>query len=441
MKRQLRGIIRQKILNSQAVVLPVLTRRDTWVPLVKNKAVAVTGMRRSGKSSLLWQLLAERMQAGKTRDELLYFSFEDERLAGMEVSDLSLVLEEFFKLHPGLRDNKLCTFFLDEIQVVPGWEGFARRLLDTEKIELFLSGSSARLLSREVATSMRGRAMEALVTPFSFREMLRHIGIEPVGESDRFTKAGQSMIDHHLRLYLVQGGFPEAQGLDERTRIELLRGYVDIVLLRDILERYNMGQPQVLRWMVQQLLGNPGGFFSINKFYGDLRSRGIAVSKETLHQMLASLEDAFLLHTLEIASTSIRRRQVNLRKVYPTDTGLISLVSGSAEGNYGHALESVIYHELMRRGATLGYIRTRSGFEVDFHASFHSGSQWLVQVCDNPEEPATLQRELRALMEASHEWHQAHKVLIVTTLPDMSLVPADVEVLCASNFLLSDVVF
>ena len=169
MESQYRSVIRQKIIDSQAAPLPVLTRRDVWLPGLKGKATAVIGMRRAGKTSLLWQILKDRHVDGTPREGLLYFSFEDERLAGMRAQDLDIVVEEYYRQNPDWRDSRRATFFLDEIQLVPGWEMFARRLLDTESLDLFLSGSSARLLSREVASSMRGRAMEAIVTPFSFR--------------------------------------------------------------------------------------------------------------------------------------------------------------------------------------------------------------------------------------------------------------------------------
>lgn len=181
-------------------------------------------MRRAGKTSLLWQILADRLAQGTPREGLLYFSFEDERLAGIQAKDLDTLVEEYYRLFPEWRDHQRATFFLDEIQVVPGWEIFARRLLDSEKVDLFLSGSSARLLSREVATSMRGRAMEAVVLPFSFRESLRHAGREPRKDSAHLTKAQRSSLDKALLAYLEQGGFPEAQGVDVRNRVELLRG-------------------------------------------------------------------------------------------------------------------------------------------------------------------------------------------------------------------------
>jgi hypothetical protein len=161
----MRDLIRQKIVDSLATSPPRLTRRDVRVPQVPGKAVAVIGPRRAGKTTFLWQVLAERLAADIPRQRLLYFNFEDERLAGMVAEDLGLIVEEYYRLHPEVRDRQRVLFLLDEIQVVEGWESFARRLLDTEQADLFLSGSSARLLSREVATSMRGRAMEALVLP------------------------------------------------------------------------------------------------------------------------------------------------------------------------------------------------------------------------------------------------------------------------------------
>ena len=147
MERELKQIIRQKITDALTASVPAHTRRDVHLPGIKGKAMAVIGMRRSGKTTFLWQCLGERLGAGTPRDALLYFNFEDERLADMTAQELQLVVEEYFSLHPERRDSKRVTFFLDEIQEVPGWETFVRRLLDTEKVELFLSGSSARLLS------------------------------------------------------------------------------------------------------------------------------------------------------------------------------------------------------------------------------------------------------------------------------------------------------
>ena len=433
----MRQIIRQKIIDSLATTPPDLTRRDVRLPGVPKKAIAVIGMRRSGKTTFLWQVLADRLASGTSREALLYFNFEDERLAGMSAKELQWVVEEYYSLYPERRDQHLTTFFLDEIQVVPGWEGFARRLLDSERVELFLSGSSARLLSREVATSMRGRAMEALVHPFSFREYLRHRKAEPAKPVDRLPKAARSALDNHLRNYLIEGGFPEAQGVERRDRFELLRGYVDTALFRDVVERHAVSHPVALRWMVRQLLSNAGGLFSVQKFYDGVRSQGIPVAKDTMHAYLAYLEDAFLVRTVPVATDSERRRQVNPRKSYPIDPGLIPVFDRSGKLNLGHALETAVMLELERRGNEIAYVRTPAGLEVDFLAIGSTGEQSLIQVCADLDDTETLNREVRALEAALSIYPQAVPYLITLNPEAVATnLPASIKVVTAAGWLL-----
>ena len=434
----MRDLIRQKIVDSLASPVPAFTPRDVRLPGVPGKAVAVIGARRTGKTTILWQVLADRMGQGTDREGLLYFNFEDERLAGMTAADLHLLVEEYYQFHPEWRDQRRAVFFLDEIQVVPGWETFARRLLDTEQVELFISGSSARLLSREVATSMRGRAMEALVHPFSFREYLRHFNREPQHAPDRLSKAARSILEKDLREYLRNGGFPEALGISGRDRFELLRGYVDVALLRDVVERHAVSHPVALRWMTRQLLGNAAGSFSVNKFHGNLKSQGIPVAKDTLHAYLAHMEDAFLIRTVSVATGSERRRMVNPRKVYPIDPGLIPIFDRSGRANVGHALETCVALELERRGAEIAYARTRAGYEVDFLARYPDGRKELIQVCADLDDPTTHERETRALLEATDEYPRAtlHLVSLHPEIPRD--LPANINPHSAATWLLAE---
>lgn len=439
MKGQLREIIHQRIVDSLAALIPTFTRRDLRIPAVPGKAIAVIGMRRTGKTTFLWQTLADRLDQGTPREGLLHFSFEDERLAGMTAADLSLVVEEYYRLHPEWRDQYQTVFFLDEIQVVPGWEMFARRLLDTEKVELFLSGSSARLLSREVATSMRGRAMEVLVHPFSFREALRHHGQEPKGAVEGLPKATRSALERNLHSYLVGGGFPETQGISARDRVDLLRGYIDVVLLRDVIERHRVSHPVALRWMTRQLLGNAAGTFSVNKFHQSLRSQGISVGKDTLYSYLSYLEDAFLVRIVSIATDSERQRMVNPRKVYPIDSGLIPVFDRSGKANIGHALETAVYLELERRGAKVSYVKTASnGYEVDFLARYPDGSTDLIQVCASLEDSDVREREVRALVEAVSKYPRASLHIVTLNPGTREDVPPTIQVHPAAAWLLAE---
>lgn len=305
------------------------------------------------------------------------------------------------------------TWLLDEIQVVPEWDRFVRRILDSENVEVVVSGSSARMLSREVHTSLRGRGMATVIRPFSFREFLRHRGEEPTRPPRRWTPAERSLVERRFREYLVEGGFPEAQGLPPTARIELLQGYVDTVLFRDIVERYGVSQVAALRWLVRHCLRNPAGSFSVHRLHVDLKAQGHGVAKDAVHAMLGHLIDAFLISSVPIATESERKRNSNPRKLYPVDPGLIPAFDASGRRNVGHALETVVYNELERRGAETAYVRTSAGGEVDLLARNRAAGHELLQVCANPATPETLARELRGLEQAASDHPRARPRLLV----------------------------
>ncbi len=389
-----------------------LTRRDARLPAVPGKAHAVIGMRRAGKTSFLRQLLQIRRDC-LPAERALYLSFDDDRLAELEVEQLGFLLEEYYRRHPDLRGRETVYWFLDEIQLVPGWERFVRRVLDTEKLEIVVSGSSARMLSREVHTSLRGRGMATVIRPFSFREYLRHRDEEPKRPPGYWSPAERSLIEKRFREFLVEGGFPEAQGLEATLRIELLQGYVDTVLFRDVVERHAVSHVAALRWMVRQCLRNPAGSFSAHRLHQDLKTQGHAVGKDVVHALLGHLLDAFLISAVPIATESERQRNSNPRKLYPADPGLIRAFDTSGRTNVGHALETAVFNELERRRAETGYVRTASGWEVDFLVRYPAAGEELIQVCAEVASPETLNRELRALAETARRHPRAVRRLLV----------------------------
>ena len=185
-----RDLLRIKLSEALATPIVSLTPRDIRLPMIPGKAMAVIGVRRGGKTSFLQLRMAERIAEGRPRDSQLLLSLEDERLIGLTAADLGWLLEEHERQAPGLRESGALSIYLDEVQLVSGWQSLVRRLLDVGGIEIFVSGSSAKLLSREVATSLRGRGMEVLVHPFSFREALRHAGQEPDAPWERLNRHG-----------------------------------------------------------------------------------------------------------------------------------------------------------------------------------------------------------------------------------------------------------
>jgi hypothetical protein len=225
-------------------------------------------------------------------------------------------------------------------------------------------------------------------------------------------------------------------GLEIRDRFDLLAGYVDVALLRDVIERHQVSNPHALRWMIRHLLGNAAGEFSVSKFYNDLKSQGIAVSRDTLYAFLSHLEDAFLVRTIFLATSSERQRMVNPRKVYPIDPGLIPVFDRSGKANRGQALETCVFLELERRGAEIAYVKTASGFEVDFLARYADGRQQLIQACADLDAPETLERETRALLDAARKHRQATLHLITLARPNRAELPKNIKLHVASEWLL-----
>ena len=424
----LHPVILEKLHAALTAATPAqLTRRDAGLPAAPGKVHAVTGMRRAGKTTFLRQLQAERRRE-LPPERAVFMSFDDDRLADLELNQLGQMLDEYYRLYPQLRGRETVYWFLDEIQLVPGWERFVRRVMDNERVEFVVSGSSARMLSREVHTSLRGRGMATIIRPFSFREFLRHRGEEEQVETTLWTKELRSLIENRFREYLVQGGFPEAQGLEHQLRVELLQGYVDTVLFRDVVERYGISQVAALRWMTRHCLRNPAATFSVHRLYQDLKAQGHGVAKDAVHALLGHLLDAFLISTVSIATDSERRRNSNPRKVYPVDPGLIGAFDTSGRTNLGHALETVVQNELERRKGELSYVKLDGGYEVDFYCRSLTGEESLIQVCVDAGKIEIAQRELRALEAAGKQYPKANRLLLTLT-QDVAPVTAPSEVL------------
>lgn len=433
----LKDALTEKLAESLGTPLPGGTPRRVYgVTGLPGKATAVVGMRRAGKTTFVHQLRGQRLARGVPRTQLPYINFEDERLAGLAASQLGFLLEEFARRVPEAAGGALWCF--DEIQVIPGWERFVRRLLDDGRDEVVVTGSSAALLSREIATALRGRAWEVPLYPFGFAEALQHQGLEIPPDVGFLTAAARARIERALLDWLVVGGFPEAQGLPSAARRQLLQDYVDVAMLRDVVERHGISNVAGLRWLVRHLLGNAAGLFSIEKFHATLKSQGIAISKDTLHQMLAHLEDCFLVRMVWMESSSERQRMVNPRKAYPVDTGLIPVFDRSGKSNLGHALETAVLIELERRHCSVTYVRTPDGYEVDFLARGPNGEAELIQVCADASDPATAQRELRALLAASAVQPGARQRLLTLTRDGApAAVPPGVVVQPAYEWLLT----
>ncbi|MGB4592179.1 MAG: ATP-binding protein [Coriobacteriia bacterium] len=399
--------IEQLIADFQERPLPVVSPRLTALPDASNMARVIIGMRRSGKTYLLFQEMQRLMDAGVEKNRLLYVNFEDDRLQPLEPEVLDRTLETFYRLNPAARSEN-AYLFLDEIHVVDGWSRFARRVLDTESARLYVSGSSAKMLSTEVATEFRGRGYTVELLPLSFSEALLYSDVElPTGRPGARMR---SQLEAAFTDYLRVGGFPGVQGLAEAERIQTLQDYVQLVLLRDIIDRHEVKNVHAVRFFALTLLQSSGSLTSVNKMANYLKTLGIAVGKDTLYGLLDYFVDAFLLFTIPVFDRSLRVREANPKKVYAIDPGLAFAVSPAGVSNLGARLENSVYLELRRRlrgtrDGAISYYSTAASNEVDFivgdpetgHAT------QLLQVCADMLKTGTREREVRALVDAMKE--------------------------------------
>jgi predicted AAA+ superfamily ATPase len=411
--------------------IPPTIERDLDLDPVPGKALALIGMRRVGKTYACYQQMHSLLTGGVNKRNLLYINFEDDRLFGFQLKDCQSILDVFYEDRPE-KKSEPCVFFFDEIQNVPGWERFVRRILDTESADIYLTGSSAKLLSAEIATGMRGRSLNREIFPYSFQEYLRandlNLNHLRPGEKTRLKLVQQS--EHYCR----QGGLPELQLLDVSRAREVAQSYADAVVLRDVVERHGVSNIEALRALLYQILRQPTQKLSVNKVYHDFKSRGLRVAKDDLYVFLRHLCDAFLLFQLPLWTRSEKKRQVNPKKVYVIDNGILDAYSTRITPDRGAFLENLVYLALRRRGLDLGYYETNNGHEIDFVYQSEEKTV-LVQACCSLEVTPTRQREFRALVEAGEAFDQPEKI-IVTFKDEWTDSATGIQVLPLWKFLL-----
>ena len=401
--------LEQLVGDFQERELPDLTERTFDLEPVNGKALALIGMRRVGKTYLCYQAMQTLLTQGVPKENILYLNFEDDRLFGFQLSDCQTILDVFYAPQPE-KKTEHCWFFFDEIQNIEHWERFIRRLIDTENVSVTVTGSSAKLLSTELATSLRGRALDREVFPFSFDESLRAQGITL--NRSRIGSKTRLLLNRHAETYCRTGGFPEVQSLEKNRRQEILQSYVDAVVLRDVVERHRVSNIEALKALVYHVLRNPATKLSVNKFYLDLKSRGLRIGKDDLYAFLRHLTDSYLLFQVPVWSRSEKKRQVNPKKMYVIDNGILDAYSTGITADQGAFLENLVFLTLRRQGLQPGYYETKRGREIDFVFQRNKETV-LLQVAWQMNSDATRDREIRALGEAAPELN-ATRCIIVT---------------------------
>lgn len=422
------------VLDAQEAPLSTGVPRRLAVTAVPGKASVLIGVRRCGKSTYAFQQVQRLLDEGVPRENVLYVNFFDDRLAGLEREELGLVSEAYYSLHPEKKAKETVHCFFDEIQAVEGWEPFVDRLLRTEKCRVTLTGSSARMLSREIATQMRGRALSWELFPFSFREFLDSRGIESGGA---LSTKKRLLVQRAFEEYREVGGFPEVNRLDRRLRVRTHQEYFHAILYRDLVDRHDVAHPKAVSDLARWLVDHTGSTYTVNSLTGYLKSLGHGVPKAAVSSYLEWFEDAYFLYSVSVFDASLARRNTNPKKVYCVDHSLVRSVSSGILVNAGHLLENLVFTALRRTHPEIYYFKSRDGREVDFVVPSRGRPRQLVQACESLAEPATRKREVTALGAAMAEL--GLRTGTIVTRNESERIPVDagtIEVVPAWRFLL-----
>ena len=399
----MKQLFKEIISSFQNGDIPIPVKRERKVPILDEtlrKVLVLIGMRRSGKTWSLYQVMQDLIAKGIDRSKLLYINFEDERLVDMQKENFQDILHAYFELYPEYLNRSDIYFFFDEIHEIEGWEKFIRRMLDQQKMQLYITGSSSKMLSKEIASSLRGRTLELEIFPFDFSEYLRKLNVERpklIGTNEKIQLT--SKFGH----FLLEGGFPEAIGREPELHRALLQGYTASVIYRDIVDRYQISNTHALKQLLAHCLRNSSTIFSISKMYNMFKSLGLTIGKNSLYEYMEYFEDAYCIFSLHKFDLSLRKASQSMRKIFTVDQGLITAFTMASAFDQAQQLETALFCYLRRKTKDLFYYQTKDGKEVDFVRLMPDQTIGLFQVCVSMKDPQTRAREVQALEIAMHE--------------------------------------
>lgn len=424
----MKQILKTIIKNFHSRPLPPFKPRHLAVPLDLGKIITIIGPRRAGKTWYLFQLMASLEETGIKREQIFYLNFEDERLdfdAGYDQ-----ILDTYLELYPDQELDDLYIFF-DEIQEIPEWEKYVRRIYDTVSRKIFLTGSNAKMLSKEIATSLRGRSLSFEIMPLSFPEFL---SFRRIDSNDIYSTKNRAKIQSSFNEYLIWGGYPELVDMESRFKANILQEYFNVMLYRDLMDRYEIRDASILKYLIKRLIGSFTKEFSVNKLYNDLKSRGIRIGKDSIYRLMDQIFSVYMVTYVEKYDPAVVKREMSNKKIYLYDNGIASGIRHTFSEDRGKLLENLIFTEI--RNATEAIFFLKNGYECDFVISPETRNPVLVQVTETLNRN-NLKREINGLEKAGKRINNSKRLLIAGDIalpPDM--LPKWLEAVTVHEWLL-----
>ncbi len=372
--------------------------RDVSLPIDGNEIITIPGVHRCGKSTLMEIAINRLLANGVRKENILWIGFDDERIKYMTAEELDLVLQAYREMYPATELKDVWMFFA-ELPLVKDWEYFVLRLFKGSCKHIFICGSNASTLSVEMKSALRGWPREVEVWPLSFREYLRFKGVDADSHLEQDKARVQVAFNEYNRL----GGMPEPTlmpVLSEKYR--KLQDYFDVMLLRDLVEHWQISKPQTVRYFLKRVMTTIASRLSVNAIYREIKASGRKVTKDDLYDWLAWAQSIYLVRKLDVYSRSVKSEISIPGKYYVIDNGLRSAVIPLQSDDDGKQLENTVYIELIRRkghNAELSYF-SGSG-ECDFVVSEGDEVKRLIQVTWEMSDAETRKREFSGILEGA----------------------------------------
>jgi len=395
-----------------------------------DEVLVIKGVRRCGKSTLLINEMKRLIESGVAKEQLLFVNFEDVRLIGhLNVELLSLIKDTYMEF---VNPQGKPYIFLDEVQNIEYWEKWVNTEYELKKSHLYVTGSNSAMLSSEIGTVLSGRYVSIDVYPLSFKEFLLFKDVEIKNKMELISQ--KHLLNREFTAFISEGGFPKSieYSQDKIMQKELIEGYFDSILLKDIVARFKLKNFKTLEDLSAFLLSNTATYHTINKL-----KNSFSISYDMARDYMEYLEKAYMILAINKFDYSLKKQQANARKYYSIDLGLSNLLRVPNVKTKGHDLESVVLLELLRRGYKVYYYKTKSDLECDFVLEKNKEIVELIQVTVSLQDEKTRKRELASFTKVIDELKIKNVKVTVLCEDNSEMLDNGVRVINILEWLLS----
>jgi len=397
--------------------LPEVKKRNFFLPLNTGKITVLTGVRRCGKSFLMYEGMKNLIKSGVDKKNIIYLSFDDERI-DCRVEDLDLILDAHLELHPNIKVSEL-NFFFDGLNRISGWESFIIRLHDQVTQNIYISGCNIQHLKHNLNPYLENRSIILELFPLSWNEFCEFHNISIIEKST----INLARVERHFDLFFKQGGFPELLTSNSRFHRSKLLTMINNILFTDLIEAYDIKNTSFLKFLINKIFQNNTTTISIHKIFQDIKSQGFKCSKNSIYELMEQFNFIYLTNSCLKYDPSFVKSEQSSKKTYPIDHSLLDLYDYN-NINKEQKLECLVYLELRKRTDLIWHFN--NGFKTDFIGKWQ-GKWNAIQVCWALNDQETIKHELKSLIKTCQKLN-INTGWVVTRSTNEEFMMEDIEI-------------